>query len=544
MLKKVFALFMVIVLCLSMCACKKGDDTQTDPTTLGTTEPTQNTHPTKVTEPTKNTEPPVTTAPPETTEVTEPTEPPVVELSVSDWQLEKPNYLSYEDYFSVEREFANVSSLYSPHYWIKGGQKYYFRNDFSSHERLLVECYEPNAVYVIPNSEAYAKYQVAGADGHYGYLYNENQLVRIDLATGNVEKLLEGQMFGSYYVIQLVNVLLVDNLVAYYICNADNELTIGRLYLPTLNNEILYSMQGEFYHVSLTLPQTTQTIEWAMLNPEFINYVKAELADPNSKVQKGDYYDLSEIWKSEDAFDRIIRTPMMQHILQDEGNIRALLKFTYNLETKELTTQTGVVDNCFHGSGMPHDHYNPDITTAPKPELIMSPWTNLLNPLPDIVTADESAVNSILLPGVDSGRYLYGTDGKKLIDSPVSWAFDVGNGAIYISVDKQSICAINYKDGQSVELYRSAEGEITGSDNIYSLCRDRQWLVFCDGDVLMQIDLAAGKWRQLVSHPNIQSYYYIDYDMPTVYFEICAGLYGTGYTVNMETGELRDHYRL
>ena len=197
----------------------------------------------------------------------------------------------------------------------------------------------------------------------------------------------------------------------------------------------------------------------------------------------------------------------MQHILQDEGNIRALLKCTYNLETKELTTQTGIIDNCFHGSGMPHDHYNPDITTAPEPELIMSPWADLQNPLPDIITTDESKVNGLLLPGVDSGRYLHGFDGKKLIDSPVSWAFDAGNGAIYVSADKQSIFAIDYKTGESVEIYRSVEGGITASDHIHSLRRDRQWLVFCDGNILVQIDLAAGKSRQLVSHPNMQHYY-------------------------------------
>lgn len=529
MKRRLFLLLLVLALCLSICACKKKGDEQPTQTTSGSMENIRNTEASRVTE---NTEPPKLT------------EPPVAELSVADWQLEKPNYLSYEEYFSVERRFANVSTTQSPNNWIKDGKEYDLVHALPSYDRLLVKCYENGANYAIPNSGTYAKYHLAGADGHYGYLYNEYQFVRLDLATGEAEVLLDRQNFASYDIYPRINICLVDNLIVYYASIVENKLTIGRLYIPTLKNEILYSTQGEFYNVALGHPQNTRSIVWSMLNPEFISYLKTELANPNSKVQKGESYDLSEIWKSDDAFTRIIQTPGMQHVLQDAGNHSALLKCTYDLVSKELTEQTGVVDNCFHGSGMPHDHFNPEVTTAEPVELIMGQWEDMPGKVPDIIVTEETATNGLLLPGVDSGRYLYGGDGKKLIDSPVSWAVDTGKGAICISADKRSVFAFSYTDRQPVEIYRSTETDINAPERIFNLDQERKWLVIRDGDSLVQLDLAAGKSRELVRHQYIQPYYYIDHGKTTVYFEVGVGLYGTGYTIDMQTGELREHFRL
>lgn len=548
MIKKVFALFMVIVLCLSMCACKK-DDTQTDPTTSDSTEHTEASKATENTENTKATEPVETTESTEPPETTESTEPPVAELSVADWQLEEPNYLSYEEYFSVEREFsyenAYVNTITN---WIKGNHIYSF---VKKDGNLVVNCYEIGGIYVVPDSSAYVKHKIAGADGHYGYLYNESQFLRIDLATGKAEVLLDGLNFkgaSGFIGIKNINVYLPDNLVAYYTSYQNNELIFGRLYLPELKNEIVYKAQGEFYNIYLNRPETSRTIVWEIQNPEYVDFLKTELANPNSTIQKSDYYDYSELWKREDALSYILSSPMHIDHLENASNQRSRLKCTYDIENDKLTKQTGITDSCFHGSGMPHDHFNPDITTAPEPEVIMGQWMNLLNPLPDIVTAEETAADMIRLPGVDSKRYLYAkTDSeyKKLVDSPVSWSVDVGNGAIYISADKRSVFAVSYNDGQPVEIYRSSGADITATDWYgWSIDLEKQWLVILDGEIMVQIDLAAGKSRQLLRHQNIQSAYNIDYNQPTVYFEICAGLYGTGYTINMETGELRDHYRL
>lgn len=544
MKRRMFLLLLVLMLCLSICACKKKGDEQPTQTTAESIENTQNTEALKATESTKSTKATETTQNTENTEPPKPTDPPVAELSVSDWQLEKPDYLSYEEYFSVERNFANVSSTQSPNYWIKNGKNYDFVHELPSYDRLVVKCYANGAYYAIPNSGTYAKYHIAGADGHYGYVYNENQFVRLDLATGEAEVLLSRQSFASYDIYPRINIYLVDNIIVYYASNVDNQLTIGRLYMPTLKNEVLYSTHGEFYNVALGYPQNTRSIVWSMLNPEFISYLKVELANPNSKVQKGEHYDLSEIWKSEDAFTRIIQTPSMQHVLQDAGNIRALLMCTYNLASKELTKQTGVVDNCFHGSGMPHDHYNPEVTTAEPVELVMGPWKDMLNKVPDIIVAEETVTNGLLLPGADSNRYLYGNDGKKLIESPVSWAVDTGKGAICISADKRSVFAFSYTDRQPVEIYRSTDTDINAPERIFNLDQERKWLVIRDGDSLVQLDLAAGKSRELVRHQYIQPYYYIDHGQTTVYFEISVGLYGTGYTIDMQTGELQKHYRL
>ena len=149
-------------------------------------------------------------------------------------------------------------------------------------EILVVYCEEIDEKYVVPGSKTYINYTIAGADGHYGYLYNENSFLRMDLATGNVEKMLEGYSFCRSSDYEPINVYLLDYLVAYYISYADGELSVGRLYLPAMKNEILHNTQGEFYNISLQRPKTNQSpVVWTMTNPEFVDYLKAELKEGN-----------------------------------------------------------------------------------------------------------------------------------------------------------------------------------------------------------------------------------------------------------------------
>lgn len=527
-MKKSLVCIVILMLLLSACSPAPADQ----PTTTTTPSESQQTNPTLPSETQGS-----NTESTESQPVTDPSK------SVDAWQVDKPAYLTYETYFATPRDISTAAKS-----WIKGNHKFTVTQ---SGNTWAVFCQETNQFYKIPNASAYKEYNLLGADGRYGYLYFEGTLIRMDLATGEPEQLLHYPIYKS------ASFILCDNLVLYYSVYVDDTLEIGRIYLPELKYDSLYKAQGEFYNIALQpISNTKEPLSWTMMNPDFVELLKTELANPNSQYQLISFngpdgsveYDYTRYWKDHVDLSQVLMEPSMLHHIQDVSGIRALLKCTFDPVNGSLTKKTGIIDNCFHGSGMPHDHYNPEITTAPEPEVIMSQWANLQNPMPDIVTTKETEADMLRLPDVDSGQYLYAkTDGdyQKLVDSPVSWSVGTGNGAIYISADKRSVFAVSYQDRQPIEIYRSTEGNITAPDRFgANMDLERQWLVIRDGDTLVQIDLAAGKSRQLVRHQDIRPYYYIDGGETTVYFEICAGLHGTGYTIDMETGELSEHYRL
>ncbi|MBQ8358893.1 MAG: hypothetical protein IJX37_03105 [Oscillospiraceae bacterium] len=548
-----------IAILLILCGCEQPAAKPADPTQAQTpTQATASTQPSETTTPMTPSNPTDTTIPTETTKPTEtttPTETAPKALAVADWQLEQPEYLSYEEYFSTEREFMDGARTTS---WISGDQVYALQFVYERGKKvdLAVVCEETDGKYSVPNSVAYLDYDIAGADGKYGYLFNDSRFLRLDLAAGKSEELLSGQSFCQIYSFSPRSVYLLDNLVAYYASYANGELCIGRLYLPTQKNDILYKTQGEFYDISLNQPKTNkEPIVWTLKNPEFVNYLKAELADPNSKIQKGEYYDYSERWKESDAFSTIIKSPMHLHYLQDAGNQRALLKCTLDITTKELTQQTGIIDSCFHGSGYPHDHYNTDVTTAPAPEVIMSEWRKIDQEVPFALlpTTDDSTVDDriVKVTDVDSNMYLYAkTDGnyKKIVNVPIRMAVDTGTCAIYITADKKSVVAVSYDGTQSVELYRAVQGGVDyirlgevelKTDGVRNGLTAKRF-VLRDGNTLVQIDLENQQYRELVKHPDLQGYQFDCGFGDVVYFEVYVGLYVSGYTIDLQTGELRE----
>ena len=563
MRRRLFLLLLVLALCLSMCACKtgkekpadddfsssensgnevnndqgSGDDAADNQQDNGQNQQNQQNQQDQQGQQDQQDDS-------DKNEDDKPVTPPVSDLAVADWQVEQPAYLSYEEYFAVEREFGD-NLFHSSDKWIKGDQVYHFQWDMKDH--FEVKCYEPTGKYAIPNSGEYRSYYTPGADGRYGYLYNDSQFLRMDLATGKTEVLLTGSSLG---------IRLVDNLVLYYRSYDNNELTIGRLYLPTLKNDILYKTQGEFYGLALHTPKTNKSsLVWELWNPEFIDFLKAELANPNSKIQKGEHYDFSEVWEREDAFSFILTSPMHLHYLQDAGNQRALMKCTYNLETKQLTQQTGIMDNCWHGSGYPHDHYNTEITTVPAPELIVSDWTKVAQETPFSLCLPEDSEmargKAEKLTGVDSQIYLYAkTDGdyKKIVDSPIKRAVDTGSCAIYLTANGESVIAVSYDGTQSVELYHAVHGTICDID----LGLGKTRLLLRDGDTLVAIDLSMVQYREVLKNQYLCEWYFDSsfkdgqsFDTDKIYFVLRAGMCFEAYIVDVKTGELKEAgYRL
>lgn len=225
--------------------------------------------------------------------------------------------------------------------------------------------------------------------------------------------------------------------------------------------------------------------------------------------------------------------------------------YTYNAHYNVYFYYEGCKYNCYvelkTGRLLSIEIQATNSNSLPDPEVIMSQWVNLKSPMPNIVTTNETDMELLRETAPVSGHYLYiktDSGNQKLVDSSVSWSVDTGNGAIYISADKRSVYAVSYRDRNAVEIYRCANGDISAPDYGVNLDLERQWLVIRDGDTLVQLDLAAGKSRRLVSHQNMLPHYYIDHGETTVYFEVSAGLDSTGYTIDMQTGKLTEDSRL
>ena len=155
---------------------------------------------------------------------------------------------------------------------------------------------------------------------------------------------------------------------------------------------------------------------------------------------------------------------------------------------------------------------------------------------------------------MDSQIYLYGKtngDYKKLADTPIKIVVDTGACAVYVSADRKSVLAVSYDGTQSVELYRAVHGEVLESKLSYV---KEDTVTIQDGDTLVEIDLSAGRYRELVKYPYIHFYYMdigfrdgesFDKDAEVVYFETSVGMYFDAFLINLETGVMRrTFYRL
>ena len=420
------------------------------------------------------------------------------------WLIEKPAYLTYDAYFAASRDISALTNR-----WIKGDQVFSVKQ---AEPAWAVYCKGTDDIYVVPNSAAYEDYNLLGADGRYGYLYLGGTLVRMDLTTGEVERLLHYPICKSAYF------AIYDNLVLYYAVHVNDNLEIGRIYLPELKCDTLYKMQGEFYNIAFDrVDSTTQPLSWSMYNPDFVELLKTELANPNSQYQRiptkgltgSAVYDYSAYWNDEDGLSKLLTQPILLHYIQDTSGVRALLRCTYDPVNDSLTKHTGIMDDCWHGSDYPHDHFNPDVTTAPAPQVLMGQWQNLVEMPTFSLQPSDSATKSadcILLTGVDSGKYVYvKTDGdyQKLTDTAVGWMQDTGSCVLYTSADHKTLFATTYDGSQSAKLYQATRGQI----NVDSVCMENDRLVIRDGDTLVEMSLSKGQFRELVRHENLQLHY-------------------------------------
>ena len=108
--------------------------------------------------------------------------------------------------------------------------------------------------------------------------------------------------------------------------------------------------------------------------------------------------------------------------------------------------------------------------------------------------------------------------------------------------------AVSYDGAQKVELLQAVHGGVV---DVY-IRSDKNYVILRDGDTLLALDLVKCNYRELVSHPYLRSRCYFDseyidgkfVDSDRIYFEAYEGLYVGGFTLNINTGELKTGYRL
>lgn len=527
-MKKFVSLFLILALLLCGCTAEQQLDSQTQ--ALTQTEPSK----TPATEPSEtqcSTEPPETqaatqpsTESPETQPPTEPTQN-AYQLTVEDWQLEDPEYLSYEEYFSQARDLEDSSCK-----WIKDG-RVFTCSKWNGPVRITSD---DGGEYTVPDSNGYEGLYLLGANGRYAYLYNSDWFVQIDLQTGEPDILLA--FSGD------VNIHLMDNLVLYYSSYVNGTYTISRLYLPTMEQEVLYQQAGEFYQLYFEeVNNTAEPLAWTLINPEFVEVVKGELSNPNSPYKSDINVDYSHFWEQEDCLKDVMGAYHLMHKIQDGIGVRALLRCTYDPASGSYSEQTGIVDTCYYGSEMGHDHYNPDVTTAPEPEILMGDWVEIEMP-----SFPSQPGEMILLNDVDSNLYLYAkTDGDyhKIVAEPVKAAVAANTCVVCVTADDR-VLAVSYDGAQSAELYRAGYGHIERLQIGWEMNR----VVILDGDTMVQIELDNGRYRELARHINMYHFRFdCDYEAEKdvgVYFIVRIGLHSKGYALDLATGEVDEGYRL
>lgn len=546
---KRYVIFAFALVMLLLCACQNSNVGQTDPSE--TAVPTQTTTQTETTAPTQTTAQTETTvAMPTETEPEETTEPVVVEynLDVDDWLVNEPGYLSYTEYFSKDREYGFVDGTS----WLimdgDAGYRYYVQR---MDEGIAVVSESTGEMYLVPNSAGYSEFNIIGADGRYAYLQNNKEIGRMDLVTG--------EYAATFSCEEIVDSRTYDGMVTYYIayCADDGEASyqVGRIYLPTGDNMELHSFGAENVLQSTVsfryIYSTRGLVRWTMINPDFVSVLENELSNPDSGFVNY-HYDNSEYWEAENGVQLLFECQyyMLIDAIEDANDVFAYRMGVYDADTGKYSEQGGIMDSCWYGSGGSHDHFDPVFRDNGDPIYVKERWFSVKEKVNFAVSGqNEDYVDGrfTLCADYTGTPYLYfALDGvyKKVTEIPVKGIRDTGEYLLCITTDNR-ILAVSYDGKETALLYKSVYGEVTNLDV------EDNYAAFSDGDYIVLIDLENQKYREVVYHPDLFSFYMsrvydkgVYLDEYEIYFEVCSGLYIQGYTLNLMTGEVHEGYRL
>lgn len=236
-------------------------------------------------------EKPTTTPPPsteptaQTTEATEPPTEPVTEPTEPEWpfgEVEELSYLSYEEYFSQEREYDPGTDVCFGRSW--------FWDTLPPGETAslgeiggilgIVKSGVRKIAYAVTDLADYENCVWILADGYWIYgVRNNEELFRIDYHGGNYETL----FCDGVHTLEKVDrrtFFLADHCVLYFAIFTEDSATACRLYLPTMTLDTLYTCDHTEFH--MWGPASNWAVCWEEENFEFRRLLESEIQDPDS----------------------------------------------------------------------------------------------------------------------------------------------------------------------------------------------------------------------------------------------------------------------
>ncbi len=482
---------------------------------------------------------------PTTEPTTAPTEPPEPETP---WVLADREAPSYDDFFSQDRSYGTCAS----YEWLAdSGTVYSLRHDMSG---LYITKNFWDAEYRVPNTEDLYNLPIIGADGKWGYLLSPDGILRLGLLTGETSLIVE-----NGHILQAE--LRGYDLLYYAAENDGGAIGIHRLYLPAMILDTVYdgiTLDHQLGSFAFSAPDTTLgTVTWSSLNPEMVNRVTVELDNPDSPYKsdgaensiRTDHLWDDRTWLQEPGAYRNHALWLCYWLQQDTG-IHTWYKCSYDSITGTLTEDTGVIDNCWFGSGYAHDHYEPEITELPDPVPAPSEWIQIPDAaLPAAPTADELYAEGVYdhysagVPGLTihgnplEPPYLYTRSEytlTKLLDTPVIM---VANSVYYIYCVTEDHTVLQLdRSGTIVNTLYTAREEIRAIDQANG------HLYILDGDTLIELDIPAMQYRVLLEQTDIIEMQAWD-EPGQIYFCVARGLHYQQYLYHTDTDELeRTHF--
>lgn len=472
-------------------------------------------------------------------ESSEPAENASPEFQDLSWVVPQSVKMSYEEYFSEDRPYFNDFNswlIFDGQSW-KG---YTLEFDYGCGLQVVLwddSQFEDVAVYTVPDTVDLDMFELLGTDGTTAYLtpYSETKdsILAVDLLTGSREYIVQDAVITS---------VRYCGDVLYYALYKDDMMQIVRRYLPT-GDELYYPTGQKLAPMfSFYAPQSSSdSITWVGVTEKMTSAVIKELQNANSSYRTGDRVP-PYLWEMEEPWIYADRNPIywLCYELQKTKDYRTLYKCTMGSDGSVISKATGIVDSCWYGSDMSHDHYHPDAKAPKKPVADMGAWIPFVNAMtgsgePNAQANLEIYQNRLYTTAGNTFTLLTDVPIRSLYMTEADWG-DSMNACYGITTDDQLVRL--YLDGSTpAVLYQGT--------NIRSICSSEDCMVILDEDQVIQLDLANQQFRTVLHHENILRMYFEVDSVDMLYFEMNRGLHSTGYLFNLVTGEATEvGYRL
>lgn len=284
-----------------------------------------------------------------------------------------------------------------------------------------------------------------------------------------------------------------------------------------------------------------------MMNPEIMEILTTEYADPDSKYKNtSPKFDFSGAWGQPGMIDTyqennaLVRS--ICQAIQEKSGTMALVRCWYDPVTAGYTQELGAIDDCFTGTELWHDHYDPKAEAPAVPKVDFGPWLDMgVAPLPQTreelltETADKDTYSSLLYAAPYELPTLYaGNPGEPLVHilaEPVT-QWENSQYYIYALTYDGKLMQLSLNGSVCNTLYKAQHGELRDADYQCGM------VYLLDGEYLIQLNLTNMMQRELLKAESMVDCRY--YGENQVYFCQSKGLHQKQYILNLETKTLEE----